>query len=127
RAAGRRLRARARVASVATGPRGRGGSPLDDAERLPRPRAPELDLELRPLRARRLAREARARDRRTVVGSHSEVRVMTRRNATTKARQHFFALVCVLWLMSGSAFAATKAIRAGKVVDASGKVQTNVV
>jgi imidazolonepropionase-like amidohydrolase len=73
---------------------------------------------------------------------------MTRRNATTKARNHeddhekdqkvfFFVsscfrgpgwvLVCLLWLMSGSAYAATKAIRAGKVVDASGNVLTNVV
>jgi len=73
---------------------------------------------------------------------------VTRRHATTKARTHegdherdqtffFFVpsclrgpgwvLACVLWLMSGSAFAATKAIRAGKVVNASGKVQTNVV
>jgi imidazolonepropionase-like amidohydrolase len=41
-------------------------------------------------------------------------------------RRPAWALACVLWL-SHDALAATKAIRAGRVVDASGKVQTNVV
>jgi imidazolonepropionase-like amidohydrolase len=59
---------------------------------------------------------------------------VTRRNATkffffvpSRLRGPGWVLLCVLWLMSGSASAAPKAIRAGKVVDASGKVLTNVV
>jgi imidazolonepropionase-like amidohydrolase len=79
---------------------------------------------------------------------------VTRTNATTKTRRHedeheeekisFFVfswfrgpgrlrgpgwvLACVLWLsLTPHALAATKAIRAGKVVDAAGKVVTNAV
>jgi len=43
-------------------------------------------------------------------------------------RGHGGVLLCVLWLSLGSsAFAATRAIRAGKVIDAGGKVITNAV
>jgi imidazolonepropionase-like amidohydrolase len=73
---------------------------------------------------------------------------MTRTKATTKTRKHeetheednifFFVsswlrgpgrvLACLLWLsLATNALAATKAIRAGKVVDSSGKVMTNAV
>src|SRR5262249_44927074 len=94
------------------------GAALDDLERLPRPRPSELDPQLRPLRARRLSRKARPRDCGTAVRSHGKVRVM---------RKRIFVLAGVLALMSGPASAATKPIRAAKVVDASGKVSTNVV
>ena len=70
----------------------------------------------------------------------------TEGNATTKTRRHEegheeekvfsfvfswsrgpgWVLACLLWL-SPDAFAATKAIRAGKVIDAAGKVITNAV
>ena len=53
------------------------GRPADDARRLPRSRAAELDSELRPVRAGRRAGGARARDRGTIRGSQREVRIMT--------------------------------------------------
>jgi len=89
--------------------------------------------------------EATARVR-VVTRTHA----LTRTNAATKSRKHegdnvfFFVLscfrglgrlrgpgwvlACLLWLsLTPHALAATKAIRAGKVVDAAGKVVTNAV
>src|SRR5262249_20771748 len=129
RACRQRLRPRARVASVAAGPRSRVGPPLDDAERLPRPRASELDPQLRSVRASHCARKAGARDRGTVVRGNSEVRIMRSRagRAGLAGRSGGAGLIVTLLLATSPASAATKAIRAGRVVDASGKVLTNVV
>ena len=54
----------------------RGRRAGDDAGRLQRPRAPELDPELRSLRPRRVAAAAGARDRGAVRGSQGAVRVI---------------------------------------------------
>ena len=85
---------------------------------------------------------AGARDRGTVRRSESEVRIMTTTAVTAKtrlkhAKKNIFlaifacssclrgsvcVLACVLWLsLASNAFAATKAIRAGKVIDAGGQ------
>src|SRR5438132_262682 len=59
---------------------------VDDAERLPRSRAPKLDSQLRALRARRLAGGARARDRGTDSGSGSTICTSTPNVGAERAR-----------------------------------------
>src|SRR5437867_12871472 len=77
------------MASVAAAPRWRVGQPADDAQCLPRSRAPELDSQLRSVRARDRTGHARARDCLSIRGSESEIRVMiTLKDATTKTRRH---------------------------------------
>ena len=124
RAGGRRLRARPRVAPVATAARHRGGRRRAVARRLPRSRAPELDPQLWSLRPRHRARGTGARDRGTVRGSTSEVRVMTSRQVGLVGRVGQVGRTCLVLalLLAAPAFAATRAIKAGRVVDASGKV-----
>src|SRR5207245_11609798 len=123
-----------------------------DARRLPRSRAPQLDPELRSLRPRRRSRATGPRDRGTVRGSESEVRVMSSfhrlSHENTKTRKHeehlvferrflfrafvvswfrVLLIVGIMMILTSSPFAATKAIRAGKLVDSSGKIVTNAI
>ena len=64
------------------------GAMRDDARRLPRPRAAELDSQLRPVRPRRRAGGAGARDRRATGRSHREVRLMiSSANGFSQARR----------------------------------------
>src|SRR5262249_43529117 len=88
-----------------------------DARRLPRPRAPELDSELRSLRARAGPRSPRARHRRTVRGSTSEVRMTIR----------MLAAALAIGAAAAPASAATKAIKAGRLIDASGRAVANAI
>src|SRR4029078_10381563 len=112
-----------RVASVAAAARDRRGRRRRDAERLPRSRASQLDPQLRPVRARRRAGVAGARHRRATLRSHSEVHLMMKPSFLRGCG----AVVCGLLTMTSTSFAATKAIRAGTVVDPSGKPITNAV
>src|SRR5262252_4086836 len=106
------------MASFAAAARVRIGRLDDAARRLSRSGAPKLDSELRPLRARHGARRAGPSDRRSVRGSQSEVRIMNVQEETAETPKHgekafFVVLFALLWL-SPSAFAETRAIRAGK-------------
>jgi imidazolonepropionase-like amidohydrolase len=59
---------------------------------------------------------------------HAEKTRFSAISASSAVKQQRGVLVCLLWLSLGShAFAATKAIRAGKALDAGGKVVTNAV
>src|SRR5437899_10672657 len=102
-----------------------------------------MDPQFRPSCARRLAGIPRERDRGTIVGSESEVRIVTGTDVATKPRKHdthekhqggFFAFSCfrvfrglslvgaAIVVSASPASAATKAIRAGRLVDPSAKV-----
>src|SRR6185436_2398011 len=89
----------------------------DAPRRVPRPRAAKLDSELRPVRTCAGARAARPRNRRAVRGSPREVRM-------TRVMPVLLVAAIALAL---PAQAATKAVKAGRLIDPSGRVVVNAM
>src|SRR5881392_2014090 len=118
------------MAFLAAGARRRVGRSDDDAECVPRSRPSELDSQFRSIRPRRRARLARARDCGSIRRSKGQVRIMrpTADQPADFVLSRFRGLVIAVAVgVAADATAASKAIKAGAVIDSQGKATANAV